>query len=195
MIRGLSGFDEDYYEYFRQSLFISVKFFLRVIVDVVVPLRLWPLSQKKVLELGCGKGELILVLRALGIKAYGVDISQAAAKHWKGMRQRYCIIADCFDPPFSERFDFVITQDLLEHLYLQDVLKALKVISNLCGGRMLHFITTTEDAPWIDLDATHRTKKQSRWWQEKFQLFGWETILPIKRRKRSGYYLLKKRSK
>lgn len=83
----------------------------------------------RVLDIGCGQGELVRLLRADGMDAYGVDLSpeQVRMAHAAGIDQ--VTLAD-FHPYLRAHggWDAVVATDLLEHLSKEDVLRAFDAV-------------------------------------------------------------------
>jgi SAM-dependent methyltransferase len=84
----------------------------------------------RVLDIGCGQGELVRQLRADGFDASGIDISpeQVAIARAKGVGP---IVLGDFHDHLTEsvgRWQAVIATDLLEHLGKDDVLRAFDSI-------------------------------------------------------------------
>jgi SAM-dependent methyltransferase len=78
----------------------------------------------KVLEVGCGLGQLLEILNRDGCEAEGVDISEYAVQRCreKGLRAR---VANAENLPFEDSsFDYVVGEHLLEHC--DDPMKALR---------------------------------------------------------------------
>lgn len=71
-----------------------------------------------VLDVGCGLGWGVRDLRAMGKKAYGIDISDGPIPIWKEWGiNKYCKVASADLIPFEDnRFDLVICTDVLEHI-------------------------------------------------------------------------------
>lgn len=68
----------------------------------------------KVLDFGCGKGQLVTELRTLGWDAHGVDI----AAHWAPELDSVCLkIAPPYRIPFEpDAFDLVVSTSVMEHV-------------------------------------------------------------------------------
>jgi SAM-dependent methyltransferase len=84
---------------------------------------------QKVLEIGCGGGELLAALSPrLGI---GVDLAPAAvAKAGRLLGPLRFIQADAHDLPLQEKFDFIILSDLINDVW--DVQSVLEQCQKLC---------------------------------------------------------------
>jgi 2-polyprenyl-3-methyl-5-hydroxy-6-metoxy-1,4-benzoquinol methylase len=91
----------------------------------------------RVLEIGCGMGRVLLMLREQGYENLtGVDIdeSQAGTAKKEGLRV-YQTDANDFLRDGSEKFDAVYCFDVLEHIEKEDQLPLLKLInSRLADG-------------------------------------------------------------
>jgi 2-polyprenyl-3-methyl-5-hydroxy-6-metoxy-1,4-benzoquinol methylase len=83
-----------------------------------------------ILDIGCGRGELIEACAGKGSKAIGIDYSSAAvkmAKNWKG--NAVIIQGSATALPFGkEVFDKVVMLDVVEHLAPDDFLKCLEEV-------------------------------------------------------------------
>jgi len=89
----------------------------------------------KVLEIGCGTGDLLAKLKHRGCKVWGVDIDPVAInfikKHFK-LENAYAMSGDeFFRLPNLPKFDIVIFFELIEHLdnpleFVQNISKLLK---------------------------------------------------------------------
>ena len=81
----------------------------------------------RVLEIGCGRGELIVWLRYQGVEVWGIDYSYAAlslAKQTLGLGgeliapDHHLVVANARELPFlAQSFDRVLMLDIVEHLH------------------------------------------------------------------------------
>ncbi len=94
---------------------------------------------RRVLELGCGTGDLLAAVRpSVGV---GVDVSpamlrQAGAKH-PGLR---LVLADAHSLPLDEEFDTVILSDLINEVW--DVQRVFEQVRRVCHPRTRVLINT-----------------------------------------------------
>jgi 2-polyprenyl-3-methyl-5-hydroxy-6-metoxy-1,4-benzoquinol methylase len=121
---------------------------------------------KRVLDVGCGVGILVELLRQKGVAAYGTDFSDALLGYWKG--SPYFQVADAAHQPFPNKsFDLVVSTDVLEHIPEED-LDAVKKEMLRVGDEVLCF-----PASEIGLNNRqklfHVTNKPIEWWIKKFE--------------------------
>ena len=86
-----------------------------------------PLIGEVVLDIGCGRGELIQKCNENGCRAVGIDYSPVAAKLSKKIGNQATIIqASATALPFRhEVFDKILMLDIVEHLSMDDLLQSL----------------------------------------------------------------------
>lgn len=127
------------------------------------------LNPKTVLDAGCAMGHLVTALRDLGVKAYGIDISDYAISQVREDIRPYCVAASLADPlpkGFPQKFDLVVSIEVLEHLYEEDCEKA---ISNLASAGDKFLMSSTSD----DVkDITHLNVRQKEYWAKQLAKFG-----------------------
>lgn len=125
----------------------------------------------KVLDMGCGVGNLVWALRVLGIKAYGIEPSPIAKKFSRA--PQFCIYKSTKKLPFKSReFDLLYSNEVLEHIR-RDKLKAfLGECRRVSRGIMIHMICVKERGEIIYSDPTHITLEKEQWWVKKFKEFG-----------------------
>ena len=112
------------------------------------------------LEPGCGRGEFLNEFNKLGLKCYGIDLSQ----HAGGMLDKKVDIIKGFDLendkwPYPDNFfDIIYNKSLLEHLYKPDKFlnEARRVLKP--NGKILCLVPDWESnyKTYFD-DFTHRT--------------------------------------
>lgn len=96
----------------------------------------------KILDLGCGKGDLVASLLARGHDAYGCDIADSTASDFKSSAETDRLRAIALDPyrlPFDDgQFDCVVSTQVLEHVL--DLESTFREIHRLLkpGGISLH---------------------------------------------------------
>lgn len=98
------------------------------------------LSGKKVLDIGCGAGQVTDYLTQKGIETIGIDFSEELLKiARKNFPSSKFILADVCEYEQKEHVDGIITKDVLFHLpdenliaVLQKFKKLLKPNGNLC---------------------------------------------------------------
>ena len=113
------------------------------------------LRNAKVLELGCGIGNYVSYLSAIGIEATGVDISDTAvtkAQQSATNRGLSCNFraADVLEehPELWNRYDFIYDWELLHHIFPNDRSRYIKNVNRMLkpGGRYLS-VCFSEESP------------------------------------------------
>jgi len=104
-----------------------------------------PFPSARILDVGCGRGELARALADAGARVTGVDYSSdaiAIAKSTHGAHPRLTFLeADVLEYPFPERFDVVIASDLVEHLEpaaLDALLRRIAALLDESGLLIIH---------------------------------------------------------
>lgn len=79
--------------------------------------RIGDIRNKKVLEVGCGKGRISRIFKSMGADVYGIDLSEKLLQDAKTVRPHYFVKASAGQIPFkSGSFDVVVLLEVLEHI-------------------------------------------------------------------------------
>ncbi len=83
-------------------------------------------SPKNLLDVGCGRGQIISYARDIGIEAEGFDFSEWAIGdegRYEGTKPEWVKCHDATEKwPYPDNsFDLVVSLDLLEHIYTDDI--------------------------------------------------------------------------
>lgn len=108
----------------------------------------------KVLDLGCGPGILMYLLAEVGVTADGVDLSPSSRDIAPREVRDRIRLGSIVDVPVSDRsYDLVICREVLEHMPIGDVTKA---VANMCRISTRYVYVTTRFHPRPDnlLDVT-----------------------------------------
>lgn len=104
------------------------------------------LAPTKVLDVGCGTGQLIRSLRSFGVDAYGVEISKDALEMVDPDIRQYVKYGDITDLPYKDNeFDLVVTYDVLEHIDKGKLQKAISEMARVSSKYVLNKIYTKEN--------------------------------------------------
>lgn len=123
------------------------------------------LHPRTVLDAGCAMGHLVAALRDLGVEAYGVDISKYAISKVREDIRPFCKVGSLTEPLPSglpDRYDLVVTVEVLEHLYEEDGRQAIR---NLCQLTDKVLFTSTPDD---FTEPTHVNVQQREYWCRAF---------------------------
>lgn len=120
-------------------------------------------ERKTILDIGCGKGQLLVEAGKRGLICHGIDISESALKEAKSKSKAHYICADIelgiFYP--DEYFDYVTCLGVWEHFenqenVLKEMVRVLKKTGKMCifvpnGNYILHkFGYETDSQPVIN---------------------------------------------
>ncbi len=115
----------------------------------------------KVLDIGCGSGELLLHLKELGCNAYGLDVDKITSKHLREKMDLNVITYDIDNKSSFEDdfFDVIIMRHSIEHFHnpvnvLNEVRRILTAKGKLIIGipNMNSFVAGLTGEYWRDLD-------------------------------------------
>ena len=153
-------FDADYFEsgfdtpYARNEKWLSLAgAFATAIASRIVP--------RTVLDAGCSMGLLVEKLREQGIEAYGVDVSEFAIERADQSIREYVRVGSIVDP-FPQRYDLIVTIEVLEHLPAG---LAEAAVANLCAYTDDILFSSTPDGYF---EATHANAQPPGYWGELF---------------------------
>lgn len=139
---------------------------------------------RRVLDIGCFRGDLVSAWHNLGVEAHGVDISDYAINHPKDMKiAKYLRVVDvdCEHLPFDDdSFDLVTVLEVLEHLNQSSFL--LGELGRVVKDGGIVFITTPvppfESSLWrtlkIQYNPQHINIHSKRFWVEFFENHGFK---------------------
>ncbi len=123
------------------------------------------LHPKTVLDAGCAMGYLVAALRDRGVEAYGIDISEYAISQVREDIRPYCAVGSLTEPfpeILPDRYDLVVTIEVLEHLYAEDGKTAIKKLCELSDQVL--FSSTPDDYT----EKTHVNVQQREYWARLF---------------------------
>ncbi len=134
---------EGYEEFSDQTGLLSNRL-LEVIQHVEIS------DRTQVLDVGCGRGEIVLASHRRGATAFGIDYSMAAIEiahnylQQSGVERRAAVFpADAKSLPFeANEFDLVFMLDIIEHLYPAELLQALREAHRVLRDKGLLLIHT-----------------------------------------------------
>ena len=115
-------------------------------------------DKNSMLEIGCGRGEMLQNFKELGLDVKGIDLSPEAPKFNKNIEIKVGNVEDDLLPYEDESFDIVYSKSVLEHLYYPEryikeayrVLKPNGLILVLTPDWEVNYRTFFDD-------CTHRT--------------------------------------
>lgn len=135
--------------------------FFEMIADKIIEI----FNPKTVLDAGCACGYLVSALRDRGVEAYGMDISEYAINNAREDIKPYLnvqSITEKLPKNFPEKFDLVVSIEVLEHLFPEDGRKAIEL---LCSYSDTVIFTST---PTDIEDKTHVNVQQREYWAKIF---------------------------
>jgi cyclopropane fatty-acyl-phospholipid synthase-like methyltransferase len=177
-------FDEDYFEngiVTGKSCYINYRWMPELTIKMAHKLiKYLDLNPgDRVLDFGCAKGFLVKALRILDIDAFGCDVSSYAIDMVDPEVRSMCkLMRDNTIIPFNQKFDWIISKDVLEHIQEKDVDMILRK-SHQFTDRMFHIVPLANKRekfiiPEYELDKSHILKKDLNWWIKKFESTGWK---------------------
>lgn len=127
----------------------------------------------KALEVGCGSGYALKVLKSLGWQVNGIEMSRKASQSAKELYDIDVFCGEIADAPFDrESFDYVHLSHVIEHL--TDPVEELKNIAVFMKPGAIIYI----EAPNIESYGQHKSGRHWLHWDSPRHLFGFspETI-------------------
>lgn len=118
-----------------------------------------------VLDAGCALGFLVEALRARGVQAFGLDISEYAIANVHPSIRPFCWVGSLLDP-LPQRYDLIVTIEVLEHI---PPAEAERAIANLCAHTDDILFSST---PFDYKEATHCNVQPPEYWAERFARHG-----------------------
>jgi SAM-dependent methyltransferase len=122
----------------------------------------------EVLDAGCATGVLVAAFQRTGCRSCGIDVSHWAVEH---SIARNVVQGTLLQLPWpDDKFDLVISQDVLEHIHADDLPRALAEQARVtrAGGHLVHFVPFyPEYTEPVQIDA-HLTNADRAWWERFF---------------------------
>lgn len=135
-----------------------------------------------ILDFGCAKGYVVKGFRLLGIKSFGVDISEYAISNCADGVENflYLINENCEIPIYNnEKYTWCIAKDVFEHIDYQLIDKTLENIKKSCKNIFVIVPLGDGKKYYIDsyeLDKTHIIREDIDWWIRKIEKSGFSVF-------------------
>jgi len=123
------------------------------------------IGPRRALDAGCGFGFLVEALRARGVEASGMDISDYAISQIHESARPYCRQGSITEDLGAD-YDLIVSIEVLEHLPPAD---ALRAIANICGHAGDVLFSST---PFDHKEVTHVNVQPPEHWAEQFARHG-----------------------
>ena len=102
-----------------------------------------PKKGERILDIGCGRGEIVQDCTRLGAYAVGIDYSQDAVQIAKKNNCRYILRAGATHLPFvNETFDKILLMEVIEHLDDDDIDACLEEMKRVLKNNGYLVVTT-----------------------------------------------------
>lgn len=109
-----------------------------------------PKRGDKILDIGCGKGDITKECTKAGAYAVGIDYSLSAGKLSKENGSENVVLASATHLPFhKEFFDKITFMEVIEHLDDSDIYRSLKEINRVLNNNGHVFVSTPNSWSWI----------------------------------------------
>lgn len=147
------------------------------------------LRSVKILEVGCNNGYTVMLLRQVGIEAYGVDVNKYALSVASDFVKPYVFYGSFAEIPFADNtFDITVSWGTIEHLP-----------ENLSSKCLSEAIRVSKKAIWIgcdnvppSLEPTHVTNYPIEWWEKKLEALGQKVDYKLRETIKNHPILLKR---
>ena len=120
---------------------------------------------RSILDVGCGRGDLLDVVKALGWqRVQGTEVVSYLVE----ARDDVCY-ADAWDLPFAgNEFDTVVMVDVLEHLVGKDSERTCRELARVAGTRVVLTVHNSK-SKWKDMGELHINRRPYEVWDELFR--------------------------
>ncbi len=136
----------------------------------------------RAIDIGCGPGNGVQISQARGDKMFGIDFAMPLIKVWnKKSISHVCACSDLLNMPFKDNtFDFVICNDVLEHIPEFDIDKSLQEIRRVGSDKFFLAISISEECyPVVGQIHAHITVKPKEGWKDKFKNNGYDIAAEV----------------
>jgi len=123
------------------------------------------IGPRTVLDVGCAFGFLVEALRSRGVEAYGIDVSPYAIASVHPDVAPFCRVARATEP-FGQRFDLVVSIEVLEHL---SGAEGAATVTNIGAHTDDVLFSST---PFDFAEITHRNVQPPAYWAGLFARSG-----------------------
>ncbi len=138
------------------------------------------LNPKSLLDVGCGTGEMVEILRFLGVDAHGLEISKYLLSLANPKAKQFLKFGNILSLPYKDNsFETVSTYDVLEHIPTEEIKTAVGECNRVTQKLVMHKIFTSENW-WIKhfhpADISHVSIFNQAWWRKFWQANGMKQI-------------------
>ena len=120
------------------------------------------LTNKKVLDFGCGEGHVALKASETAIKSVGYDIVQSGVLAWE-LGDKCLLTTDFAKVVADGPYDFIILYDVLDHC--KDPVVALNQVKSVCTPETKIFVRCHS---WMSRHGSHLYKQLNKAWVHLF---------------------------